>query len=339
MKKIAVALLALLIFVSFQSITVKSVGAIPQYMLIGYSTCKNVKFATSEPIGLTDEFSRNDSNVYAWFMVGYTLPTNASYTWKWFDPSGRLYQETSRNDSGNGPRSIYGEPLEIQKIPLQERIGLWRVEVYIDGDVLFKQNFTIGKYIVVIGVKGLPKNLKTIVTLDKNQSEIQGLTERVLQFDEGTNHTFAFERVVNEDEGTRYVNASFTGPFEVSRRRLVTVVYVPQYYLKVDSAFGNPQGSGWYDMGVNANFSVSSPVYDYVAAKHTLSGWTGDYVGAEPTGTIEMDGPRTIDVVWQSDYTLTYVLVVVVLLIVVILVGLKLRKRRNEGDQLPKSSA
>jgi hypothetical protein len=90
---------------------------------------------------------------------------------------------------------------------------------------------------------------------------------------------------------------------------LIRVAYTPQYYLKVDSSFGNPQGSGWYDEGVSANFSVSSPTYDNLAAKHTLTGWTGDYTGREPTGSVQMDGPRTVEATWESDYTFTYVLI------------------------------
>ena len=42
----------------------------------------------------------------------------------------------------------------------------------------------------------------------------------------------------------------------------INPVYKTQYYLTVNSSvggIGNPQGSGWYDKGTNANFSVTSP--------------------------------------------------------------------------------
>jgi hypothetical protein len=335
MRKMRIAVLPFVVaLVLAQAFQVGVAQATPPFMLMSYSTCRNVNSVTSEPIDLTDEFSRNDVTIYAWFMIGYTLPTNATYTWKWYDPTGSLYKETYLNHSGNGPCSIYGEPLEISKIPLEKRLGLWFVEVYIDDSLLFKQKFTIGKYIVAVNVKGLPKALKTILTIDGNRTEeIQGATDLLLQFDEDTSHTLLFERMVDGEEGIRYVNASTAGPFEVSARRAVSIVYSTQYYLDVASSFGNPQGSGWYDQGAMANFSVTSPVYDYVATKHTLTGWTGDYVGTESTGTIQMDGPRTVEALWESDYTLTYILAIAILAVVVVLIVVKTRTKKQDRSQ------
>jgi len=335
MRKMRIAVLTfLLVIIMVQAFQVEFVQATPPFMLMSYSTCRDINPATSEPIGITDEFSRNDAMIYAWFMIGYTLPTNATYTWKWYDPTGSLYKETYLNHSGNGPCSIYGEPLEVSKIPIATRIGLWLVEVYIDDSLLFKQNFTIGKYIVMVNVKGLPKASKTILTVDGNRTEeIQGATDLLLQFDEDTSHTLLFEPLVDGGEGIRYVNASTAGPLEISTRKTVSIAYSTQYYLDVASSFGNPQGSGWYDQGATANFSVTSPVYDYVATKHTLTGWTGDYVGTDPTGNIQMDGPRTVEALWVSDYTLTYILVIAILAVVIALVIVKTRTKKQGQTQ------
>ena len=106
MKVGLVILSLILMLTSIQTLTGESANAIPAFMLIRYGTCRDINPITAEPISLTDEFSRNDSKIYAWFMIGYTLPTNATYTWKWFDPIGNLYQETSLNHSGNGPWSL-----------------------------------------------------------------------------------------------------------------------------------------------------------------------------------------------------------------------------------------
>jgi hypothetical protein len=334
-KKIRIVFLAfVLALISFQTFMVKPVGATPQFMLIGYGTSRSIDPVTKDPIGLTDEFSRNDAKIYAWFMIGYTLPTNATYTWKWYDPAGNLYWQSSLNHSGNGPNKIAGEPLNIGEIPMAQRVGLWRVEVYIDGVLLFQQNFTIGRYLVVVSVRGLPKALKTVATIDGNRTEeIQGSTAYTLQFDEGTFHTIAFEGSINDGEGIRYVNATSTGPLNVSARKLINVAYSTQYYLKVNSQYGDPQGSGWYEKGANANFSVSSPVYDYLATKHALTGWTGDYTGTESTGTIEMDGPRTIEALWENDYTFTYVLVIIIIAIIAALVIARMRMKRKSQSR------
>jgi len=326
MKIVLIALV--LALACFQTLRVESAVAVPEFMLLSSGTSKSVNPATSEPTAVTDEFSRNDAAVYAWFVIGYTLPTNATYTWKWYDPAGALYRQTLLNHSGNGPNLILGEPLNVQEVPIAKRMGVWLVEVYIDDVLLFKQNFIIGKYLVLLSVKGLPKALNTTVTVDGNRTEqIQGSTGFTFQFDEGTSHTIVVETIVQSDEATRYVNASFTGPLNVAARKQVLVTYTPQYYLEVESLFGNPQGSGWYDKGANANFSVSSPVYDYLAIKHTLTGWTGDYVGTEAEGTIEMDGPRMVEALWENDYTITYILIALIIIVIVI-ASLVIAKKR-----------
>ena len=334
-KTVVIFVLLIVILAGVQSAHIGPIGATPPYMLIDYATCKDVSYVDSTiyPVNRTDEFSKMDSKIYAWFMIGYTLPTNATYTWDWYDPADKLYQQTFLNHSGNGPNTIAGQPLETERIPLEQKVGLWRVEVYIDEELLFQQKFTVGKYLVFVAVRGIPKALNASLTIDGEEQGIQGSTERMFQFDEGTSHILAFESIVNDAEGIRYVNATSAGPFTVEARGQIKLAYSAQYYLTVDSAYGNPQGAGWHDQGAVANFSVASPVYDYLATKHTVTSWTGDYIGTETSGTIEMDGPRIVEAVWENDYSLTYVIFAILVLAVIAVIIVKVRKKKEREIQ------
>jgi uncharacterized repeat protein (TIGR02543 family) len=77
--------------------------------------------------------------------------------------------------------------------------------------------------------------------------------------------------------------------------------YETQYYLKVDSKYGNPQGSGWYFSDSTAEFSVPATVG--VIIQHHFTGWSGDSTAATPAASIIMDGPKTLTANWRSDYS------------------------------------
>jgi len=79
-----------------------------------------------------------------------------------------------------------------------------------------------------------------------------------------------------------------------------TAKYTTQYQLIVNSPYGTPQGSGFYDAGSPAQFSVSTPVGFPI--QEIFSQWQGDYTGTSPQGTITMDKPHTIQAVWTTSY-------------------------------------
>lgn len=70
----------------------------------------------------------------------------------------------------------------------------------------------------------------------------------------------------------------------------------PQYYLTVNSPFGNPVGAGWYDSGTTASWSVTNP----------FAGGAGiRYLTATPSGSVPMSGPKSVTVSWKTQYLLS----------------------------------
>jgi hypothetical protein len=80
-----------------------------------------------------------------------------------------------------------------------------------------------------------------------------------------------------------------------------------QFYLRVESAYGDLKGEGWYNEGETASFSVASPVGFLI--QQVFIGWGGDVKTAEPKATIIMDGPKNVIAYWRTDYTQLYTLV------------------------------
>jgi hypothetical protein len=90
--------------------------------------------------------------------------------------------------------------------------------------------------------------------------------------------------------------------------------YTTQYQLVVDSAYGNPQGAGYYDAGSIAQFSVTTP--NGFPIQQIFVQWTGDYTGTSPQGSITMDKPHTVQAVWSPSYIPLIAMIVVAAAIV-----------------------
>ncbi len=85
--------------------------------------------------------------------------------------------------------------------------------------------------------------------------------------------------------------------------------YTTQYQLVVDSAYGNPQGSGFYDAGSTAQFSVTTP--SGFPIQQIFAKWQGDYTGTSAQGSITMDKPHTVQAVWSASYLPLIAIIVV----------------------------
>lgn len=93
----------------------------------------------------------------------------------------------------------------------------------------------------------------------------------------------------------------------LDKARKAVAKYATQYQLVVDSPFGSPKGSGYYDAGSTAEFSVTSPVGFLV--QQVFVKWEGDFTGTSPQGSITMDAPKIVHATWTTSYTQLYIAV------------------------------
>ena len=127
----------------------------------------------------------------------------------------------------------------------------------------------------------------------------------------GSAHTSEVVSWVHQGEGTRYVFAGWSdGDLDlsraISRGGQYTALYTHQYYLAVESEFGDPDGEGWYLAGATAAVSASSPIGTIV--RKVFTGWSGDVTAATTTAAVTMDGPKTVRAGWRDDYLNLYLL-------------------------------
>jgi len=124
----------------------------------------------------------------------------------------------------------------------------------------------------------------------------------------GSVHDLTILSSLDTGSGTRYVFTSWNdGDTSVSRTishgGVYTANYKTQHQLLIESAYGEPEGQGWYDAGSTATISVTS--IEEPTTRYIFTGWSGDYSGDTATASVIMDSPKTITTNWRTDYLLT----------------------------------
>lgn len=109
--------------------------------------------------------------------------------------------------------------------------------------------------------------------------------------------------------------------------------YDTMFLLTVVSDYGNPEGGGYYKSGDTATFSVDSPVG--IGIQQVFVEWKGDYTGRDPTGSVSMDGPKTVTATWSTNYFQLYIIVGVIAAIAAAAALLLWRRRAGPSVMKP----
>jgi len=94
--------------------------------------------------------------------------------------------------------------------------------------------------------------------------------------------------------------ASITIPADGPKR--VVANWRDQFFLRVQSQFGNPSGSGWYDGGSIANIRVDRIVELGNGTRRVFAGWEGDFRSDSNEASVRMDGPKSVVAKWKTQY-------------------------------------
>lgn len=123
-----------------------------------------------------------------------------------------------------------------------------------------------------------------------------------------SSHDFEAVSPVSGGNGIRYVFTSWddgntSASRTISQGGVYTANYKTQYYLTIESAYGDPEGQGWYDAGSTVTISVAS--IEEATTKHIFTGWSGDLTGTAPTTTLTINSAMAVTANWRTEYLLT----------------------------------
>jgi len=193
-------------------------------------------------------------------------------------------------------------------------------------------------YTVSVSVSGLPSDYSTHVMVDgASVGSIVYGESKSLEFKVGTFHTLTVDTYVSGPPEVRYYCPSSSSTFSSSGSHAFE--YRTQYYLTVISKHGETKGSGWYDSGSTALFSVApsslemSGIEGALGGRYVFDRWTGDSAAITAQAKILMDAPKSAEAVWRTDTTSVYLLIVAMIctLGIIAIIGAMVMRRRSAG--------
>ena len=105
--------------------------------------------------------------------------------------------------------------------------------------------------------------------------------------------------------------ASGTGatsdPIVMNGAKVARAQWKTQYYLTIQTAFGQATSQDWYDAGTMAVARLAGGIVAISdGTRAVFVGWFGDATGSDSSGSvpIRMDGPRTVAASWRTEYEL-----------------------------------
>jgi hypothetical protein len=154
--------------------------------------------------------------------------------------------------------------------------------------------------------------------------------------DVSTGTRFVRQAVMLDNQGISTPPTTIT----MDKPHTIKIQYQRQYYLTVTSAYGSPQGEGWYGEFTSAEFSVTSPLpvegfQGILGAKYVFDHWSGDVAATTATASVTMDGPKTAKAEWRTDNTTLYIIIGVILCAIAIIVALLLMRRKRVPTPTP----
>ena len=136
------------------------------------------------------------------------------------------------------------------------------------------------------------------------------------QYCQGQTASFSVaSTIVNGTTGVRYVfvdwqgdysGTSSSGQVTMNASKTVTAIYKTQYLLTVKTQFGSTTGSGWYDANSNTTIALNPTTNDLApGVRATFTGWSGDINTQSNTAQLTMNGPKTVNANFKTQYLLT----------------------------------
>jgi hypothetical protein len=133
-----------------------------------------------------------------------------------------------------------------------------------------------------------------------------------------TAHASVSDQQVPEGQGTRNIFNGWSqdasglqltsNAIVMDAPKVAIADWITQFFLTVESSPANVTdlaGSGWYDAGMQANFSASPVISQGSGTRLTFDHWSGEASGQQASGTVSMDRPKTVRANYLAQYLLS----------------------------------
>ncbi|WP_455282194.1 hypothetical protein [[Eubacterium] cellulosolvens] len=161
------------------------------------------------------------------------------------------------------------------------------------------------------------------------ESSISLTTPDEVNISQGEKDVFDDWTIGNSEDRDSSINFYIRSPLEIRAK------YHREYFLKLNSKYGNPTGIGWYEDGstttINIEKELTMPgLFGFLGGKIIFDKWNGEFQSKNNIADVYMDSPKMITANWREDYTLTQIIGALMLFIIVALLAMTILKKRKK---------
>jgi len=294
-----------------------------------------------KPVGITDTFTQTDDWIYAFIRATFTVGT--TFHWSWYEPNGSRYASNSYGniqdpECAKRVCTLY-TGIGFQGYGTEREPGTWRIDVHADGIFLYSDLFTIKpRMLVQITFDAEPRLGKLVADAVPYTGDV---LPKVFVWELNSSHIVQVDPIIQLRTGVRYVFSEWSDgsrmasrTIEASENATILARYKTQYLLTVNSSVGSPQGSGWYDEGSTARFSVTSsqPVEGLTGALggvYVFDHWSGDSSATTCNASLAMNGPKMVAAEWRVDNTMPHIVFGAIGALIIITLLLFVRRKKG----------
>jgi hypothetical protein len=133
----------------------------------------------------------------------------------------------------------------------------------------------------------------------------------------------------NSEDRDGSINFNIRSPLEIRAK------YHREYFLQLNSIYGNPTGIGWYEDGSTATINIEKELampgfFGFLGGKIIFDKWNGEFQSRNNIADVYIDSPKIITANWIDDYTLTQIMGALLFIIVALLAITILKKRKKK---------
>jgi hypothetical protein len=133
----------------------------------------------------------------------------------------------------------------------------------------------------------------------------------------------------NSEDRDDSINFNIRTPLEIRAN------YHREYFLQLNSIYGNPTGIGWYEDGSTATINIEKELvmpgfFGFLGGKIIFDKWNGEFQSRNNIADVYMNSPKIITANWRDDYTLTQIIGILTLFIIVALWAVTILKKRKK---------
>jgi len=127
--------------------------------------------------------------------------------------------------------------------------------------------------------------------------------------------------IENSENRDSSINFNIRSPLEIRAK------YHREYFLQLNSIYGNPTGIGWYEEGSTATINIEKELampsfFGFLGGKVVFDKWNGEFQSRNNIADVYMDSSKIIIAHWRDDYTITHIIGALIVVIIAALLAI-----------------